>query len=73
MFRNRLDFRVEFRVVVGGGVLFSLVEDLLEVAVGCAHGYFGVAMRAGVQVADQAVGEDMGPGRFWGLVPRGWG
>ena len=74
MFRNRLDFRVEFRVVVGGGeFLFNLGEDLLEVAVGRAHGYFGVAVRAGVQVADQAVGEDMGPGRFWGLIPRGWG
>ena len=72
MFRSRLDFRVEFRIVVGG-VSCSVVGDLLEVAVGCAHGYFGVAVRAGVQIAGQAVGEDMRPGRFWGLIPRGWG
>lgn len=75
VFRNRLDFRVEFCVVAGGGdeFLFSLDEDLLEVGVGRAHGYSGVDVRAGVQIADQAVGEDMGPGRFWGLVSRGGG
>ena len=49
-FRIRLEFGVEFRVVAGGGeVVFSLGEDVLEVVVGRAYGYSGVAAWVGVR------------------------